>query len=174
MRALFHSRPLLARPGFTLAESLIASVVLAIAVIGISTSLSAAYKQNSVTGDSGVALGLARELMEEVTALPFDPPSGSTNQPGWPTITDRTQYDTIDDFNGYTDTSNAIHTWEGSSVDAGNGTTFTRLVTVTPNALPTGLTGTASDFEMVTVTVTSPAGDSYSISQLCTRANVER
>ncbi len=112
--------------------------------------------------------------MEEVTALPFDPPSGTTDQPGWPTVTDRTKYDTIDDFNGYTDTSDAIQMWNGSSIDAGNGTVFTRQVTVTPNALPAGLTGTAGDFEMVTVTVTVPTGNAYSISQLCTRATVER
>jgi hypothetical protein len=47
-------------------------------------------------------------------------------------------------------------------------------VTVTQNALPSGLTGTASDFVLVTVKVTMPEGNTASVSQLFTRATVMR
>src|SRR5436190_20655919 len=94
--------------GFTLAESLTASVVLAAAVVGIAGSLSASYQQSAVHGDSAIALDLARELMEEVSAKPFDPATGATNAAGWPSVTDRTLYDTIDDYNGYSDSGATI------------------------------------------------------------------
>jgi Tfp pilus assembly protein PilV len=161
-----------AHRGFTLVEGLMASVVLAAAVIGIAGSLGAAYKQNSATEDSCVALDLARELMEEVSAKPFD--TTGTNAAGWPTVSDRKLYDTIDDYNGYHDSSDAIPMWNGTNIDAGNGTVFTRAVSITSNARPTGLTGTTSDFVLVTVTVTAPSGQTYSISQLCTRFTVAR
>ncbi len=150
-----------------------ASVVLAAAVVGIAGSLGAAYKQNSATEDSGVALDLARELMEEVSSKSFDP-SGSPNAAGWPSVTDRKLYDTIDDYSGYQDSSDSIRMWNGSNIDAGNGTVFTRAVVVQNNARPAGLTGTAGDFVLVTVTVTAPSGQKYAISQLCTRYTVVR
>ena len=158
--------------GFTLAESLIASVVLAAAVVGIAGALGASYKQTAVSEDSATALDLGRELMEEVAARPFE--VSGANAAGWPTVSDRTRYDTIDDFNGYTDTSNAIAMSSGSSVDAGNGSVFTRAVTVQSGTMPTGMTGNTGDFATVTVTVTSPSGEAYTLSQLCTRATVVR
>jgi type II secretory pathway pseudopilin PulG len=157
--------------GFTLAESLTASVVLAAAVIGISGSLSASYQQTAVHGDNASALDLARELMEEVAAKPFT--VTGTNASGWPAVTDRNLYDTIDDFNGYEDTSSSIKLSDGSTVDVGNGGTFTRKVTVT-NAVPTGLTGTASDFAEVTVRVSTPHSDDVTLTQICLKTTVAR
>src|SRR5687768_11667687 len=128
------------RRGFTLAESLIASVVLAAAVVGIAGSLSASYQQSNVRGNLNTALILAQQLMEEIASRPIDPPSGTTDQPGWSGgQTDRTQYDTVDDYNGYTDVSSAIKSWDGSTIDLGDGDSFTRTVAVTGNAMPAGL-----------------------------------
>jgi prepilin-type N-terminal cleavage/methylation domain-containing protein len=157
--------------GFTLAESLTASVVLAIAVVGISTSLSASYQQSAVQEDSATALDLARELMEEVSAKPFE--VTGTNASGWPTVTDRTLYDTIDDYNGYTDNSSTIKMYSGTTIDVGNGGAFTRSVSVT-NTVPTGLTGTASDFAVVTVTVKTPHADAVTLTQLCMKSTLVR
>jgi len=159
--------------GFTLAESLMASVVLAAAVVGIAGSLSASYQQSAVHGDAATALDLARELMEEVAAKPFEPATGATNGAGWPSVTDRTLYDTIDDYNGYEDSGVAIKMFSGSTVDASNGGTFARRVTV-ENAVPTGLTGSASDFAIVTVTVRTGHDDAVTLTQVCTRATVVR
>jgi len=164
-----------ARRAFTLAESLIASVVLAASVVGISSVLSASYQQSGIRGNMNTALELAQELMEEIAATPMDVPTGQTNKPGWSSgQTDRTQYDTLDDYNGYTDTSGSIQAWDGSSLDLGNGGSFTRTVTVTSSALPSGMTGTAADFMLVTVTVQMPHSQSISISQLFTRVTMYR
>jgi prepilin-type N-terminal cleavage/methylation domain-containing protein len=158
----------LARQGFTLAESLIASVVLAAAVVGIAGTLSASYQQSSVRGNMNTALQLAQALMEEIASRPIDVPSGQTDKPGWISgQTDRTQYDNVIDYNGYTDVGSSITAWNGSTIDLSN-------VYVTQNALPSGMTGTASDFYLVTVTVQMPKSQSISISQLFTRVTMYR
>ena len=165
------------RRAYTLAESMIASVVLAASVIGIAGTLGASYRQNAVRGDLGTALQLAQQLMEEISARTLDLPAGQTNKPGWSAgQTDRTQYDTIDDYNGYTDSSNSIRAWNGSTYDLGGGESYTRRVTVLANAKPSGLAGTApaSDFVLVTVSVQMPRGQATSISQFFTRATVMR
>jgi type II secretory pathway pseudopilin PulG len=161
------------RAGFTLAESLIASVVLAAAVIGIAWMLAASYQQSAVRGNKTTALSLAQQLMEEIAAKPLDPAT-TPDHGGWPTYTDRRLYDTVDDYSGYTDVSSALQMNDGNSIDAGDGGIYTRKVTVATNALPTGLTGTASDFVLVTVAVTMPDGQSTSLSQLFTRATIYR
>ena len=164
-----------ARHGYTLAESLIASVVLAAAVVGIAGTLSASYQQTAVRGNLNTALILAQQLMEEIAAKPVDVPSGQTDKPGWSQgQTDRTQYDNFIDYDGYTDTSDSVKAWDGSTVDLGEGGSYTRTVTVTQNALPSGMTGTASDFYLVTVTVTMPHNQSTSVSQLFTRLTMYR
>ena len=157
---------------FTLAESLIASVVLAAAVIGIAGSLSASYQQSEFQEDSATALDLARELMEDVSAMPFDPPGG-TNAAGWPTVTDRTKYDTIDDYNNYQDVSDATKLFNGTTKDVANAGGFTRTVGVV-YGVPAGLTGNTNDFAMVSVTVQAPNGRSVKLQQLCTRVTVVR
>ena len=152
---------------------MIASVVLAASVIGISATLSASYKQTSVRGNQSTALALAQQLMEEISCRPLSV-SGS-DQPGWSGgQTNRANYDSVDDYNGYTDVSSAIAARDGSTYDLGDGGSYTRAVAVTSNALPSGLTGTASDFMLVTITVQMPHSQSVSISQLFTKANVSR
>ena len=155
---------------------MLASAVLAIAVVGISSVLAASYQQSSVRGNTGTALSLAQQLMEEISSKPLDPPT-SQNQPGWSTgHTDKSQYDTVDDYDGYTDFSSGIQTADGSTVDMGDGGSYTRVVSVTPNARPAGVPATApqSDFVLVTVTVKMPHHQQISLSQLMTRATLTR
>ena len=156
--------------GYTLAESLIASVVLAIAIVAIAGTLSASYQQNTVRGNTTTALALAQQLMEEIAAKPISLPDGQTNKPGWQQgQTDRRQYDTIDDYNGYADFSGSIQAANGSTVNLSDGGSFQRSVTAQSGAVPAGLTGPPEDFVMVTVTVKMPHNQSSSVSQLITR-----
>src|SRR3954469_18399749 len=66
------------RGGFTLAEAMIASVVLAVCVIGISTSIGASYQQDQAVQQMSTSIALSRELMEEISAKPFDDPNGTS------------------------------------------------------------------------------------------------
>jgi len=162
------------RGGFTLAEAMIASVLLAASVVAIAGTLAASYKQSTVRGNTTTALALGQQLMEEISSKPFEITSG-TNNAGWSSgQTNRALYDTIDDYNGYTDLSSSIATADGTTLDLGDGGSYTRSVTVQSNALPSGLTGTAADFMLVTVKVTMPHGESTSISQIFTRTSIMR
>src|SRR5690349_12721675 len=64
-----------ARGGFTLAEALLASVVLAVAVLGISQLTGASSQQSEALRQDARAVALARELMEEIASKPFTDPS---------------------------------------------------------------------------------------------------
>jgi Tfp pilus assembly major pilin PilA len=164
-----------ARGGYTLAEGMIASVVLAAAVVGIAGTLCASYQQTAVRGNTTTALALAQQLMEEIAARPFDLPEGQPNKPGWAGgETDRRQYDTVDDYNGYTDLSGSVQTIDGTLVDLGDGAAYTRTVSVQAGYQPAGLTGPASDFLLVTVTVAMPRSNELKISQLFTRTTMFR
>jgi prepilin-type N-terminal cleavage/methylation domain-containing protein len=161
------------RRGFTLAESLIASVVLAIAVVSIAGTLTATYQSMSSSSETSEAVAMAQQLIEEIAAKPFAVPSGEVDNPGFPSgITDRSTYDSIDDYHGFTDTSADITKLDGASVTAGSGGVFTRSVTITPGVLPTGHTAPAADFAMVAVTVTKPSGEAITISRLAARSVV--
>ena len=165
-----------ARGGYTLFESLLASAVLAVAVVGISSVLAASYQQSAIRGNTGTALSLAQQLMEEIAGKPLDPPA-QPDKPGWSQgQTDRSQYDTVDDYNGYTDLSNGIQMPDGTTVDMGDGGSYTRVVTVTPNARPASAPASApaSDFMLVTVTIKMPHNQNISVSQLMTRATIAR
>ena len=157
--------------GFTLAESLIASVVLAIAVVAISGTLAASYQQSNARGDTTTALSLAQQLMEEIAAKPVALAPGQTNKPGWSHgQTDRRLYDTIDDYNGYADLSGSIQAADGSTMNLSHGSgSYQRLVTVQSGAVPAGLSGPAADFVMVTVAVSTKDGQTFPVSQLFTR-----
>lgn len=66
---------------FTLAESLMASVVLAVAVVGVSAAISASYLQTSVNREYLAATAMSRELMEEAAGKAFGDATIATVQP---------------------------------------------------------------------------------------------
>jgi prepilin-type N-terminal cleavage/methylation domain-containing protein len=179
------------RGGFTLAESLIASVVLAIAVVAVSGSILASQSQNTTQFEDTMALNLARELMEEIAAVPLSTADASS----WPSVTDRTQYDRVNDFNGYSDivkiplrlsSSNVSGSVSLSSarpsvtvVTSGSPTLsaeqYRRTVSISyPTTPVSGATVAAGDFAIVTVTVQSANGNAVTLPRLFTRTTVKR
>jgi type II secretory pathway pseudopilin PulG len=159
------------RRAFTLAESLIASVVLATAVTGLLTLLSSAASQAVAVQQDTTALSLARELMEMTSAVSFAKPVPDTK--GWPEVPRNTNcltYDDILDFNGYTDTVTSTES-NPTGGTAGDGRAYLRTVTVTQNAW----SGTTpADFMRVTVTVTPPKGRAVTLHRLVTKADPTR
>jgi len=148
------------RGGFTLIEAMFASVILAIGVLGISGTLAASYQQTIAMRQTATALSLARQLMEEITAVPDNTAPVATPSSARDTFTSVGQY------NGYTDTSTALSTLSGSTVDATDSQAFTRSVTVTSAGAGYPSIDTSSpqsDFDLVTVTVTAPDGQSVQL-----------
>lgn len=148
------------RVGFTLVESLIAAVVLSIAVIGVCRTLSASDQQTRILDQTTTAVALGRELLEEIASKPlFDPNTHTTTPVSTALAIPRSQFTSVGDYNLYSDSGSAMTTLGGSSVDGTDGLTYQRSVTVTLGAKPSGdTTSPASDFAVATVTVTTPSG----------------
>jgi hypothetical protein len=175
----------------------VASVVLAIAVVGVSTALIAAKQQTQVQEDDAVAVTLGRQLLEEIASRPLLLADGTTGQPGWPGVTDRTNYDTIGDFNGYRDMMTSTYEREraasGSenfgSLGAKPPTTvidpmstpatltnwqYRREITVTYPTSAFGTTLTSGDLALVEVKVTAASGRQLSFTKLIARTPLVR
>jgi len=187
---LIHTTKL--RRGFTLAEALIASVVLALAVVAVSGAIVASQNQTVVQETSGIALALARELMEEICSRPLTLPD---NTPGWAGhVTNRSLYDTVDDYNGYTDTVNTAVARDSSSSSFGTfssalppatvissgtvptptGQLYTRIVSVSYPTTVFSASDASGDFAIVTVTVTGIGGTQAKLTRLVAAGNITR
>ena len=153
---------------------MIASVVLALAIVGIAGTLATSYQQSKDRVSIAEATSLARQLMEEISGKPFVVPATETDDPGYSaTNTNRATFDDIGDYNGYTDTSTSLKTLSGTTQSVGTAGPYTRSVAVnSTNIVPTGHTATASDFKLVKVTVTRPNGSPIVISKVFTNVTL--
>jgi prepilin-type N-terminal cleavage/methylation domain-containing protein len=183
--------------GFTLAESLVAAVVLAIAVVGVSGALIASQQQTRSQEDDGVAVSLGKQLLEEIASHPLVLGDGTTGQPGWPAVTDRSAYDTVGDFDGYRDLLSCSYERERSIGESESFNTLTAnppTTVIAPGATldplakwqfrrevslayPTsafGATFNAGDLVLVTVQVTSASGRQVKFSRIIARTSIYR
>jgi Tfp pilus assembly protein PilV len=166
---------------FTLAEALIASVVLSVAVVGVSGVLASASGNSRRMNDDAAAQLLARSLMEEVVARPFAPPLVN-DQAGWAQGNkNRATYDNVADYNGYTDSTksgatNPAKTLGGATIDLGDTGAFTRTVAFEYRNSPAGAaigTGTGS-FGLITVICTGNSGTSTTLHKLVSNTTLTR
>jgi len=158
---------------------MIASVVLAVCVVAMATSLAASSQQSAEARQRILASSLAKQLFEEIAAKPFADPTNGALTLG-PEIAqgevaqDRSTFDNIDDYNGYTDTTTVLTDRTGSAVgttsaSVGGGVLLRRSVTVTYGQRPTGHTAPPSaDFALVTVNITEGSDVIYTASRLFT------
>jgi type II secretory pathway pseudopilin PulG len=155
---------------FTLAEALIASVVLAISVVGVAAALASSSRQSMATDEAAITTALGKQLLEEIAAKPF-PIAGVTTNPGWSQGNqNRATYDDAADYNGYTD-STPITTLSGITIDPG--ANYTRGVTFVERINPSDTPG-AGDFGLITVTVTGPSGASSIFSRIVANVTAVR
>jgi hypothetical protein len=158
------------RGGFSVAEGLIASTILAVAVVGIAGPLGAASAQGRLVRERATALILARELMEEVAGKPLVDASGTAHLGPESGETSRSQYDSADDYDGYQDTTHNMRDLSGGSLSFGTGLgAFSRSVAVQYRTTMTGTATTSGDFGVVTVTVTTPNKLTVSLTRLLCR-----
>ena len=117
--------------GFTLTESLLASVILAMVITAITTPFTAAARNEQADGRRTVAAFLAGALMEEIISKPFADPDGLSS-PG-PEVGEsaRADFDNIDDYHGYAEAAGEI--LDGRGQPAGDLLAYdlTRHVTTT-------------------------------------------
>lgn len=157
------------RSAFTLVEALIASVVLATTVIGITMALSASYQTNAHLEEAGASTALARQLLEEIASRPYlDPVTQLIAPPG---NGNRSTYTSLGQYQGYTDQTDSMTTLGGATVPTIDSGTYTRSVEIQWRDDPAG-SGVAAnnDMALVTVRVTTPMGRVIEISKLFTAA----
>lgn len=157
--------------GFTLVEALIATVVLAVATVAVAQMLGASAQQAANMRHQSMSLELARQLMEEIASKPITDSTGAISLGHETGENSRSQYDQIDDYNGYTDTSDAITMLDGSTVNYGDGVRYYRSVTVRYRNAPSGASTTSASapFCVVTVTVGPAGGETVTLTRLFAR-----
>jgi len=152
---------------------MIASVILAVAVVGIAGMLAATYQQSKEQTSAAEATQLARQLMEEISSKAFEAATGDPVAPGYTAgNTNRAQYDELADYNGFTDVSTNMKTLGGATQSFGTAGPYTRTVAVTAGPVPVGHTAPTADFKTVKITITRPLGDPIVITKIFTRTKL--
>jgi hypothetical protein len=153
---------------------MMAATLLAIAVVGIAGPLGAACEQARHGQERGAALVLARELMEEIVAKPLCDGGTTCHLGPESSECDRTQYDSADDYNGYSDTTKEIKNYSNKSIPFDPAKLYTRSVSVAYRSAPSSADTTSGDFAMVTVSVTTPHNQVLRIWRLLSKETLIR
>ena len=130
--------------------------MLATAVVSLAGALSISSSQSTAMDVDAHALALARQLVEEVAARPFDPPAAG-DVPGWSGGNRvKSTYDNVADFDGYGDTIApsvvaTLATTDRMTRAARTG--YRRVVAFEYRATPAGSAALAGNLGLVTVTV---------------------
>lgn len=143
------------RRGFTLAEVLIASAMLAFIASAIMVPFAAGIQNDRFCGVHTEAIALGQDLMEDILALPFydpDTPENLTPGPDGGEFT-RATFDNVDDYDGYSE-SDGVITLALTGIEPDDVTDgLWREVTATYIHLPGQDAGNPANACRVTVTV---------------------
>jgi type II secretory pathway pseudopilin PulG len=102
MRPQSRQTPRRRRGGLTLIETMLAMVVLSLAVFGLLSTLLAGEQQLQEADHAMAASRLARDLLEEILGKAYEDPQAPGNGLGPDSgERDRTLFDDCDDFNNY-------------------------------------------------------------------------
>lgn len=166
-----------ARRGYTLAECMVASVLLAMSTASLSGVMAASYQHDRATAQSIQSVQSGQRLLEEVIAMPVTASSGSTatimSYNGYVDVIDQNQStSTIQQLDSTSSTS--ARTAPTTSIKTANQAIgpnqVKRAVTVKRYATLNGQESSTGDFIVVTVTVTRADGKVNTIKRLLTTA----
>jgi prepilin-type N-terminal cleavage/methylation domain-containing protein len=134
--------------GLTLVESLLASAILAFAVVAVSEAVIAGQMQAIDALHRARAVELGEALMEEVLRLAYADPDG-VGEVG------RANFDDLQDFNGFNETSGTLSDANGIAYDMPY-QSFSRSVSVVPANAGSGINvaGLGGPLMGLTITVT--------------------
>ena len=142
------------RPGFTLVEALMASVVLAVVAASALLPFAAGTQQVNESAKLDQAITLGQALMEEILARPFFAPGNRTASPGPETgETTKASYTSVDDFNTYAESTSAVKDYQGATVTDQEVQGYRRTATVQYVTVPNQRTDDTNAFIQVRVDV---------------------
>lgn len=94
--------------GFSLAEVLIASAILSFVTLGIVEAVSAGQSRTLDALKRSRAQALAEALLEEILSKPYADPQGEAGFGPDTGETGRTDFDNVDDYQGYSESAGAL------------------------------------------------------------------
>lgn len=140
------------KSGTTLVEAVIATLILAFAVSAVATALMAGTQQSYEALDASLAADLAQGVMEEIIALPYNDPDGSGAIGPDAGETDRTLFDNMDDYHGFSEVAGAVSDAQGTAYPSLYDR-FDRTVSVQPTTVESPSLGLSVPGILITVTV---------------------
>jgi len=112
-------------------EALLASTILAIVAASAALPFASGVQNVNAAAELEQATALGEAMMEEVLARPFFEPTQSAPTPGpEPTETTRLAFNSIDDFNAFSETSGNLKTFQNGPVTDPSAQGFWRTVSV--------------------------------------------
>ena len=143
------------RPAFTLAEALMASVVLAIVAASCTLPLTAAAKQLADAEQLRYATELGQALIDEIAARPVTDARVADKVPGPSALeTSRKAYLNTDAFNGFAESSDKVaRDYEGTAIAGDTISGYWRTASVQYVSFAGQMTGDDNAFALVTVRV---------------------
>ncbi len=154
----------IARSGFTLAESLIAMVVLAVAVLAILQAVNAGHSQVETGAHMVQASHLASAMMEEILAHPYHDPQGSTALGPDLGESTRAKFDNVDDYDGWSESMGNVEDASGNGYGE-DYVNFSRSVACSYKSINVpDYPGSVSGLEIV-VTVTDERGQTWQVTR---------
>ncbi len=140
-------------------EVLVASVIVGMMVVAALDAIGMAARTRRINADRLTGPGLARDLLAEIMALPYeDPesPGGGIGVDAGESSSARATFDDVDDYHNWSSASGVNR--DGTSRNGYAG--WTHAVTVAWADRDTAAAGPTSEsyLKRITVTVTSPAG----------------
>ncbi|MCH8253604.1 MAG: hypothetical protein IID36_14240 [Planctomycetes bacterium] len=140
----------------TLAEALIASIILTMSVVAVSAALTAGMQQTYEAVMTEHAAELVAAMLDEVLAHPYDDPDGASALGPEAGETSRTLFDNVDDYHGYTEATGALVDAAGTAYPS-EYAIYDRSVTVVASTIqPAGFAQAVTGLT-VTVDVNSAA-----------------
>lgn len=155
--------------GLSLIESLLAVMVLQVAVLGMIYTVNAGYAHMAEGDNIVYASRLGEELAEEILARAYEEPSGSASLGPDTGESSRADFDDIDDYHGYSEAAGSLLLFDGTDHDS-ELQEYSRSVTVTASTLDISDTISVSG-KLVVVTVTYPSGRILTLSRFVKEAS---
>ncbi len=157
--------------GFTLAEVLLASAILAVMVTAVTSAIVAGQAQSYDALHEERAMALGEALLEEVLSRPYHDPGGENTfgPDGGEDAADRSTFDAVDDFHGYAEAAGGVNDPAGVMYpDLYQ--RFGRSVQVAADTVSVPAFGTTQNVLAVTVTVAEPGGRAWTLTRLVPEA----
>jgi len=115
--------------GFTLAEAIMATVVLSIAAAGVLLPFTSGARVRAEGLRRTLAANLASDLMEQIATKPFHDPDGSYYDYNPGPDGGEAIFDNIDDYHGYSEAEGQIRDAAGAVITDSNYAKFSRTAT---------------------------------------------